>query len=357
MKNALVIIFLFCFCTSFSFAQNIDDMVNFIKNNPQKSSIVINENGIETLNYRGNQIMPLASAAKTIVAIEFANQVASKKINQTTKIAVKEINRYYIPFTDGGAHPAWLKSLKKTANDSVTLLEIAKGMIRFSSNANTEYLQDLLGMDKINANLKELKIKNHSPYYYFTASALMTCLKPDNIEQGIWVSKLKNLSDAEYRKLCALNHQKLKTDSNFIKQFNFKNFPVEIQKIWSDRLVSSTTKEYAELMNKINSESYFKPAVQQVLQQIMEWPMGYASNKKNFLHLGQKGGSTAFVLTDAFYLTDLKGNKISSAFFFNDLSQSEQLLINKNFGEFESSIITNSKFREHLVKELIKTEM
>ncbi|GGI22967.1 serine hydrolase [Pedobacter mendelii] len=327
-------------------------MVNFIKNNPQKSSIVINENGKETLNCRGNQLMPLASAAKTIIALEFANQVASKQINKTTKIAVKDINRYYIPFTDGGAHPAWLKSLKKTVNDSVTLLETAKGMIRFSSNANTEYLQDLLGMDKINANLKELKIKNHSPYYYFTAGALMTCLNPDNIEKDVWLSKLKNLNDAEYRKLCAQNHQKLKVDTNFIKQFNFKNLPIEIQKIWSNKIVASTTKEYAELLKKINSENYFKPEVQQVLQQIMEWPMEYASNKSNFLHLGQKGGSTSFVLTDAFYLTDLKGNKISCAFFFNDLSPSEQLLINKNFSNFESSIITNSKFRERLVKEL-----
>ncbi|RNL49655.1 serine hydrolase [Pedobacter jejuensis] len=351
MKNALLIIFLFCFCHS-SFAQNVDDMVNFIRNNPQKSSIVINENGKETLNCHGNQLMPLASAAKTIIALEFANQVASKQINKNTKIAVKDINRYYIPFTDGGAHPAWLKSLKKTINDSVTLLEIAKGMIRFSSNANTEYLQDLLGTDKINANLKDLKIKNHSPYYYFTASALMTFLKPENIEKDVWLSKLKSLSDAEYRKICAQNHQKLKADSNFIKQFNFNNLSIEIQKIWSDRLIVSTTKEYAELMKKINSESYFKPEVQLVLQQIMEWPMNYPSNKSNFRHLGQKGGSTSFVLTDAFYLTDLKGNKISCAFFFNDLSPSEQQFINKNFGEFESSIITNSKFRERLVKEL-----
>jgi len=350
MKNTLLFICLFS--CSFSFAQGLDDMVNFLKNNPQKSSIVINENGKETLNIRGNQFMPLASAAKTIIAIEFANQVTSKKINQTTKIAVKDINRYYIPFTDGGAHPGWLKSIKKTLKDSVTLLEIAKGMIRFSSNANTEYLQDLLGMDKINANLTELKIKNHSPYYYFTAGALMTCLKPDHIEQGVWLSKLKNLNDAEYRKLCTQNHQKLKTDTNFIKQFNFKNLSIEIQKIWSDRLVASTTKEYAGLMKKINSESYFKPEAQQVLQRIMEWPMEYASNKSHFLHLGQKGGSTGFVLTDAFYLTDLKGNKISCAFFFNELSSSEQLLIDKNFGEFESSIITDSKFRERLVKEL-----
>lgn len=352
MKKLTLLIGLICTMNVVSFAQELNDIVSFLKNNPNKSSIVLRENNKEILNCRGNQLMPLASAAKTIIAIEFANQVAIKKINQFNKVSVRDINRYYIPFTDGGAHPAWLKSIKKTAHDSVTLLQIAKGMIKYSSNANTEYLQDLLGMDNINANLKRLKIKNHSQYFYFTASALMTCLKPDSIEENIWISKLKSITDDNYQKLCARNHLKLKTDSNFIKTFSFKNLSMNIQKVWSDRLVASTTNEYAEIMEMINGNTYFKPEIQNVLQQIMEWPMEYPSNKNSFLHIGQKGGSTGFVLTDAFYLTDLKGNKISCAFFFNNLTPDEQIMINKNFGNFESSIITNSKFRKRLVEEL-----
>lgn len=333
-------------------AQQLQEMIKFIKDNPKKAAIVLIEQDKEVLNYNGNQLMPLASAAKTIIAIEFANQAASKKIDPQQNIAVSELSKYYIPATDGGAHTTWLKSIKKKKDDSVSLLQIAKGMIEFSSNANTEYLEDLLGLASINQNIKSLKLKQHNPYFYFTAGALMTCLKPENIDEETWAAQLKAMPLEEYRKKCESNHLKLKTNPAFIKTFNFKNLSLRLQKIWSDRLVASTTADYVSIMQKINSRNYFKAEVQHTLDQIMEWPMANAGNQNAFLHLGQKSGSTAFVLTDAFYLTDKKGGKISCAFFFNNLTETENAMIDRNFGDFEGDIITNPAFRKQLISAL-----
>ena len=33
--------------------------------------------------------------------------------------------------------------------DSISLLNVARGMMMFSSNANTEFLMDLLGLDNV----------------------------------------------------------------------------------------------------------------------------------------------------------------------------------------------------------------
>lgn len=346
------LIFILALITTHAGAQNLDGIIRFIKDNPQKASIVLIENSKELLNFNGNYLMPLASAAKTIIAIEFSNQVASKKLDANQNIAISDLNKYYIPLTDRGAHLAWLKSLKKEIGDSVSLLQIAQGMIRFSSNANTEYLEDLLGLSNINRNIKTLKLKQHSPYYYFTAGALMTCLKPDGLNENEWAKQLEAMPMDGYMKRCEINHLKLKTDSTFIKTFHMANLPSSIQKIWSDRLVASTTADYASLMQKINSRNYFKPEIQHILDQIMEWPMLYQGNQAVFNHLGQKGGSTGFVLTDAFYATEKKGNSLACAFFFNNLTEKEKVMVENNFANFEAGIITDASFRQKLITAL-----
>ena len=343
-----ILIIALAIATKAAFAQNVNEIIAFIKENPKKAAIVLVENNKEVLNLRGSQVMPLASAAKTLIAIEFANQVVSKRKNATLSIPIAELNKYYIPL-DGGAHPAWLKSLKKKKGDSVSLLQVAQGMIRFSSNANTEYLEDLLGLENINSNIKTLKISKHTPYYYFTAGALMTCLKPENISENLWAAQLQAMPMDEYRKRCESNHLKLKTDSAFIKTLKPGNLSFRLQKIWSDKLVASTTADYANIMRKINDRNYFKPEVQQTLDQIMEWPMLNPSNQAAFKHLGQKGGSTASILTDAFYATDKTGFKLSCAFFFNNLTEKENQMIQNNFGNFEAGIITDAAFRQKLI--------
>lgn len=340
------------FLCSTMYAQNLDKVISFIKENPKKASLYLIEDGKMVIDFNSRQQMPLASAVKTIVAIEFARQCDSKKISATKQVAVRDLNKYYIPGTDGGAQPEWLKSLGKTAADSVSLLDAAKGMVKYSSNANTEFLLDLLGLANINKNIKALNLKGHQPLYYFTASALMTCLKPAGIAEDKWISELRAMPVAEYVKKCEQAHQKLKTDPSFIKQFNFANLSLKIQRVWSDRLVASTTADYAQLMQKIAEGKSFPPETQTILESILEWPMNYAGNRAQFNHLGQKGGSTAFVLTDAFYALPKKGPQLACSFFFNGLTETESAFINQNFGSFEASILTDAAFRKKLAEGL-----
>ena len=333
-------------------AQDLDEVIRFIKENPEKASFYLIEDGKIVVDFNSQQQMPLASAVKTIIAIEFANQCSAKKISPLTKIAVKDLDKYYIQNTDGGAQPSWLKSLDKTSADSVNLLEVAKGMIKYSSNANTEFLLDLLGLANINKNLKKLGLKAHQSIYYFTASALMVCLKPESIDEDEWIKELRAMSITDYSKKCEKAHQRLKTEPSYIKQFNFANLSLNIQRLWSDRLVSSTTENYARLMQKMVSRKYFKQETQAILESIIEWPMEFAGNQERFFHFGQKGGSTAFVLTDAFYASPKNGKQLACSFFFNKLTASENILINKNFGTLEGNILTNAAFRKKLYERL-----
>ena len=120
--------------------------------------------------------MPLASTVKIIVAIEFAKQAAHNIFNKNEKIPLSELDKYYLPNTDGDAHPKWVgyeRKLGNIINDSVRLIDVARGMIIFSSNANTEYLMDMLGFDNVKNNLQLLGLKKHTPIYPLVSSLFL----------------------------------------------------------------------------------------------------------------------------------------------------------------------------------------
>jgi D-alanyl-D-alanine carboxypeptidase len=314
-----------------------EPIVAFLKHNPNRSSIYWMRNDTLLASLRHDHKFPLASTVKIIIAIEFAQQAAAGKINPEEEIPFQDIDVYYVPNTDGNAHPSWKRDLetrKLAGNGKVALLEVAKGMIQFSSNANTEYLMDKLGLDNINANLEKLKLKNHDPIYPFVA-ALFVVSNEKKMANEQFVAQVHALDMIAYRARCAQIHKQLKDDEDllFKKKFVFPN--MELQKIWSDRLPSSTTEDYASILHKINSRSYFPSKVQKLLENIMEWPMVInPANKELYKHLGMKGGSTAFVLTMSVYITSQKDNKTELAVFFNDLTPEESNQLRASLNDF-----------------------
>jgi len=125
--------------------------LNFLKEHPNKMAIKLVRNDAVLASRNPNKIMPLASTVKILVTIEYAEQAANKLIDPDQAISLDELDKFYIPKTDGGAHPSWLKSVKdKIHNNTISIREIAKGMIAYSSNANTEWLCKKLGLENIN---------------------------------------------------------------------------------------------------------------------------------------------------------------------------------------------------------------
>ncbi len=315
-----------------------DFVAEFLLKNPKKCAVFWVRNDSLLVGHRSDTLMPLASTAKTIVAVEFAQQSAEGKINLTERVPLSEVARFYIPDTDGGAHQAWLESLKtqnSTDNNTVSLMDVAKGMMQFSSNANTEFLMWKLGLNNINANLPKLGLVKHQPLYPFV-SALYVCSDEHS------ATGLKKMPLSLYLQRTNKYFELLKIDTTVKAKFNIANVPLPVQRIWSDRLPGSTVREYAGLMKKINSRTYFSQSVQMVLDTLMEWPMRLnPDNKKNFVHFGAKGGSTAFVLNYALYATDKQGNKTEMVIFTNNLGVFEQTLLQAEFQVFIQRVLTN----------------
>lgn len=317
------------------FAQQGNNVIaDFISQNPDKSAIYLVQNGKVVVDVNSGRKMPLASTVKIIIAIEYAYQAAKGKVDPKQWIDTAELDRYYIPNTDGNAHPEWLSYMKamiKLKNGKIQLEEVAKGMIDFSSNANTEYLLDLLGLDNVNKRLITLGLTNHDSLYYFVSSL--------GVINGKSIAELDKLTMEEYRALSAGEHNKLKANPAYRDGIVF--LPLAVQKVWSDRLSAATVKDYVSVAQKINSRTYFDSATQKHLSIVMERLMDNPANQQWLKHAGMKGGSTSWVLTKTLYATTTTGETTELAYFFNNLTDEEFEKLAMNMNSFELAILTN----------------
>ncbi|MGW6150579.1 serine hydrolase [Bacillus mycoides] len=325
-----------------------DYVLNYIKEHKgdETCSLLIRKNGEVVTSVNENKKLPLASMAKIVIAVEFAKQVSEGKIRRDEQISLKELEKYYVKDTDGGAHPAWLEDAK-AKNEQITLEEVAKGMIHYSSNANTTYLLDKLGIERVNESIKELELTSQDKFTSYTASLYMR----GYVEKGLHepenqsLETIRNMSMDEYNKHVLQIHEWMKDESEWKKRDIPLKIDMEFQRIWSDRLVSANAKDYMSLMEKINSRNYFSKSMQDEMENIFK---GTVQNSK-FEYAGQKGGSTAFVLTKSLYTTDKKGNKVEVVIMFNDIEdQVAYQKLRNNIDYFIQDAITDEEFRRKL---------
>lgn len=327
-------------------------VADFIKKNPDRSSIYFVRNGKVLVDINSDKLFPLASTVKTIIAIEYAKQVGQGKIDAKEPIDLSELDKYYIPGTDGGAHPVWLKDFTEKGliqNNKVSLASVAKGMIWYSSNANTEFLMEKLGLENINRNFVELGLTQHQKLYPIGSAVLLL--------RDFSNTELEQMSMDDYIAKSFEIHEKLKNgsvDKTVSATSGIWTILSEKDKIWSDRLPASTTSEYASIMKKINDRNFFDKKTQTALDDVMEVYMQNPKNHEVFERAGGKGGSTAYVLTKSLYATDKNGNKTELCFFFNNLNTFEFDGISDRFQEFEKLMVTDEKFRTEIFEILNK---
>ncbi|MGB3465300.1 MAG: serine hydrolase [Cyclobacteriaceae bacterium] len=332
-------------------AQDSKYVFDFIKNNPDRVAIKLVRNGEVLAAINPEKMMTLASTMKIIVAIEYAEQVAAGKIDPDEMIMLQEVDKYYLANTDGAAHPMWKAAITKdTKDERISIREIAKGMIKYSSNANTEWLLDKLGLENVNQRIEKLGVKNHEKINYLVSALLVGRHRfPDKKEEVLKIA-IEDLSDEAYAKIITDIHNGLK--SGTIPNNDIGDLSIPVQRVWSDRLPASTVAEYADIMQKINSRTYFSEKTHFYLDEVMEYILENPANRNWLDHAGMKGGSTAFVLTKALYATKKSGEKIELAYFLEDIKPAEYTNLMYGMNDFELKILINPEFRDKIRDEL-----
>ncbi|MBL0357044.1 MAG: serine hydrolase [Chitinophagaceae bacterium] len=324
-----------------------DSLLNFIANNKSRAAFYLVKNEGVVCRQNENKVMPLASTVKMLVAVEFAKQAGSNVIDKDSYVALSELDKYYIFNTDGGAHPGWLAFEKKQGHikeDSVRLIDVARGMIMFSSNANTEYLMDLLGLDNVNNNIQLFGLKVHTVIFPLVSS-LFLYQNPHNASEDKIIKAIRKLSEEQYSKTILQIHSALKYDSVLKKKFRPQDLSMKMQQLWSDRLPASTVKNYVQLCSILNQRKYLDAKAYGILAQELEFIMENPGNQKIYKRFGLKNGSTVFVLTEAFYATTQLDDRIEAAYFFNGLTQAENEKLQGWLNDFRIALTQQEKFR------------
>lgn len=331
--------------------EEADSFFNFIQANKSRSSVYISKDDSAISRLNEEKMMPLGNAVYIMVAVEFAMQASANMIDKDAYVSLYELEKYHIPETDSGAHDAWIAYEQQENNivhDSISLIEVARGMTMFSSNANAEYLMDLLGFDNVKNNHRLFELRNHTAMFPYVSSLFMF-QNLSRMRDGKLLREIRKLSEEEYCRYAFIFHQQLKDEPDFKSNFRISKLTPELRKIWSDRLTASTTKEYVQLVKILNNRKFLNENAYGLIAEIIEFPMEKKQFQEIFRQYGGLGGSTGFSLTQVIYFTSKENMKMEMAIFFNDLTPSEERRLKKWWYSFEAQVIFDEDFRKKLI--------
>lgn len=331
----------------FHFKADKNKILDYMVAHPDQTAFVLQKNDSIIASHNPNQISPLASTVKWVIAINFAQQVSQGKINPDTTISIQNLDLYYIPETDGGAHEEWLKTIDSNRQDKITLKEVLKGMMLYSSNANTEWLTDYLGLDAINQTIKDLGAAQHEPLYYLSSSLFVPQELFANKPMDQRKELLEQVPNDIYWNTINHIHTQLKTNPKY--KNNYQLLDLDIQKVWSDRFVRASALDYIKIMKQMNNMSFLDATGQKIIDEIFSDFVNSKGNNQWIQRAGMKGGSTASVLTKALFLTDKKGNQYELVYYINNTDLKDNIRLQISMNEFELNLLTQEEFRNKVI--------
>lgn len=351
MKKIFFITIVGCFLTGCLYAQTASDsLLNFLLKNKSRASLYLQKNDYILTKLNEDKLMPLAGTANILVAVEFAKQAAYNVFGFNAQVPLKDINKYYLPNTDEGAYRNWIKyetRIGHIKNDSVKLIDVARGMIMYSGTANAEYLMEMLGFGNLKNDIRMFGLKQHTLLYPMPSS-LFLYQNPKGLAEDKILKEIQSLKDEDYYKAVFSIHRELNMDSGYKEKFRPQDLSIKMQKSWSERLTAATAKEYAKVARVINSRLILNEKSYAVLGKLMETIMESPSSKTWLKHAGMVGGSTVSVFTKTVYATLKDGTKLELVYFFNDLNGKENYKLQSWSMDFDSRILKDENFRKKL---------
>ncbi|MEG0259628.1 MAG: serine hydrolase [Lysinibacillus sp.] len=332
---------------------NPDYVLNHLKDNPQTTSLYVAENDVKLITYHSDVVRPLASTVKMLIAVEYARQIDAGILTKDNPVSLNDLKRYY--FKIDNAHEEWLKTMNsegKVKNNEVTLHDVAKGMITYSSNANTDFIIDVLGTANINERAKSLGLTQHEEIYPIV-SALLISKRTENksMSEKQLIQKINEMPMEAYRSTVTELSEQMKKGSITFEDTSL-DISMNLQRLWSDRLIGASANDYGKLLAIISNDELPGEATD-IARDLLEWPMQHnKGNHERFVHLGAKGGSTAFVLNNAIYAENNNGDKIELVILTDDLNFLQRLLLTNNINSFESKLLGSKDYRLKVQKEL-----
>jgi hypothetical protein len=312
-----------------------NELAEILRTSPNAAIVAytLDENGQPSMD--GNEIfqnadtpLVMASTIKTVILAAYADAVERGELDPNEPVTIADLEAYYLPGTDAGAHIAGMASLglptdsagfAKDPSAKIMLDDVVRIMIHNSGNAETDYLMARLGAERIAATLFAAGMEQHTPFH----SILGITLAMFNHESPLTDTAqrqtlLAQVATGDFSTLEALAERYLNDPDWRAAQQAFMQSPAFTEAAnqmgWDGQVSASqlfpkgTAREYAHLLAQIASGKFISPAVSARIQQKLETspaddPMRLLFHRR----YGAKDGVTAGVLTLVSYSTPKTG--------------------------------------------------
>lgn len=287
---------------------------------PNDVSLVVYRVGYEGIGFYHNadEPMPLASLTKLITLVAYAQAVDAGTIDPARPVARDDLDRYYLPRSDLGAHALALGEL---GDAPLTVDTLAWMMMRHSANSAADWLHAALGQAAIEETAVALGLAPHSAPCPFLGRFLMmggdtlpTVLAADPVRYGAQVvaETQHYADDAAYRAQVQAAWGRRRSP------------PVATQREFVAALEThGTAAAYAGLMARIASGQVGSPSANALIRRHLGWPLeAFPSNRDFYTAIGYKNGTMPGMLTTVYYAQPLWADTpIVVALFYRNLPQ------------------------------------
>ncbi len=267
--------------------------------------------------------MPLASVVKIIHLIAYVDAVMAGDLDPQMLVPLADLEAYYLPNSDLGAHPAAVEALtaeERVVGDppAVRLEDVPRMMIEYSSNAATDYLHALLGQQRLEQTIVSLGMQQQAAPCPFIGQFLLMDdeatireLAGDSRRYAIEVMNLtaQYAGDADFREEIGGWRARAQRPS------------LSAQRLFAENLnTQGSAQDYANLMARIAGNSLGSWEKSVLIRRYLEWPTFFPANQNLMAWLGYKGGSLPGVLTSTYYAQPWwRTQPVAVALFFRDL--------------------------------------
>lgn len=294
--------------------------IDYIYSNPNDVSVVVFQIDYEGIGFYHNadSPMPLASVSKLAQLVAWAKGVEAGEFDPAAVVSRDDLNRWYLPESDLGAH---VDALKEFEGRPLTQDDVAWMMIRHSSNAAADYFHDMLGQERIEQTIQELGMTDHSAPCSWLGRFLTISTLPDS-----QLSQLEN-DPAAYGLMVSDRQDRYLQDDNFRKtgkqSWQWRNQPSFSQEAdFTERFdTKGTARDYSRLMAQLIQNQIGTPETSRLIRSHLEWPINeFPVNRARYNTIGYKNGTLPGVLTTLYYAEPFWSDRpIVVALFYRNL--------------------------------------
>lgn len=333
-----------------------DDVLEYIASNRDSVSLAAWSIGDEAngIYLNADVKRPLASTVKVMVLAAYAAGVDAGELDPNEPVSLSNWDRYWLPETDGGSHPAAVKALREkgsVTDDRASLRDVVWAMIRYSDNAATDLVMERIGRGTLEALPAKLALPGEDAPTPLSGSLLTWRNTREDTPAAQLLARYRAIERAEFADQAWKLAQALR-DDDVLRNAEVRRLEkdgigltireqAEFTKALDNR---GTARGYASLMARVAAGSLEGSGF---MREQLEWPMQRESMRASFETLGTKGGSLAGILTSAFYAKP-KGERPYRvlALFFQDLPTAAWFAMMGSFvhQQFELKVLEDDEF-------------